>query len=409
MIGGLWLFPFLATKSFAGTHGRPWRDAEATAQAIYDAVLLKGTGWLVLALGLAGLLILLSRRSWKSWYVAVVPIALFAFGNSTLLEAVGLSPSEGLLGNVSFPRLSIPLKPFFFVAAGTTVAVALRGVAGWRPRRLAPRSMHALVVACVAVTVAPVIPPLYKTVRSRHMTRKLTPVEERKHAEDFDAFVAWAKDLPRDGVWRWLFYDIRSHKYVDLSIDLDALVYTHGSMPCAIYKYKIGATDDGNLEASNIRYIMSEKPLKRRSFKPIKQIGALHVYEFTKWTPDPFKVIDGAGDVELISYAHEEIVLRAAEGAHGVLRLNVSHFPRWKATVDGQPLEIGTHTIRKRKRSGYMTVPLRPGTYRFSFERSALDYFSSAAGLLFLAGALFLLLFRPAQRLFLRLRRRLST
>ena len=68
----------------------------------------------------------------------------------------------------------------------------------------------------------------------------------------------------------------------------------------------------------------------------------------------------------MIKFEEEEIVLRAAEGANGKLSLNVSFFDRWQDTLDGKkipitPLQIGTN------KTGFMTVPLKAGTYRFRF------------------------------------------
>jgi hypothetical protein len=73
-------------------------------------------------------------------------------------------------------------------------------------------------------------------------------------------------------------------------------------------------------------------------------------------------------------FSEEEIVLKAAPGSSGRLRLNVSHFSRWSAYRDGVRVPIGiVHLEAEPETTGFMTVPLRPGRYRFAFERSALD------------------------------------
>ena len=66
----------------------------------------------------------------------------------------------------------------------------------------------------------------------------------------------------------------------------------------------------------------------------------------------------GAGEIELAEFRDEEITLRAASGAHGGLRLNVSYFPKWHATRDGVPVPITPATDPEVERSAFMEVPL---------------------------------------------------
>ena len=78
--------------------------------------------------------------------------------------------------------------------------------------------------------------------------------------------------------------------------------------------------------------------------------------------------------MQLERFGDEEIVLRAAPGAHGKLRLNVSYFSRWRAYRDGKRVPITLTYLREApEETGFITVPLAPGHYRFVFERTLGD------------------------------------
>lgn len=149
------------------------------------------------------------------------------------------------------------------------------------------------------------------------------------------------------------------------------------------------------MRIANVRYVVA---LEDRASPPglrlLERFGQLRVYEYEHWRPQPFTVIEGAGEVELESYAPEEIVLRAAPGSDGVLQLHVSDFSRWEATVDGQPLPIERSSVKDVRFTGLVTVPLRPGEYRFRFVRHAVEYASSALAILAAFLALWLAAFR---------------
>jgi hypothetical protein len=74
--------------------------------------------------------------------------------------------------------------------------------------------------------------------------------------------------------------------------------------------------------------------------------------------------IAGGGDVEFVSYASKEIVLRTRAEFASVLLLNDRFDPQWSVTVDGKPASL--------LRCNYIMrgVQLDPGphTVRFSFQ-----------------------------------------
>jgi hypothetical protein len=73
-----------------------------------------------------------------------------------------------------------------------------------------------------------------------------------------------------------------------------------------------------------------------------------------------------------VRFEDETIVFRVADGAQGKLRLNVSYFPRWSASRNGQPIAIGV--LSAGQGTGFMTVDLTPGTYEFRYSRGAAEW-----------------------------------
>ena len=96
--------------------------------------------------------------------------------------------------------------------------------------------------------------------------------------------------------------------------------------------------------------------------------------------------------MRLVKFSDEDIMLRAAPGAHGKLRLNVSYFSRWHAYRDGQPLPITVSFLPEAPNdTGFISVPLSAGRYRFVFERTLTDRLAMPIGAVGIACCLLLL------------------
>jgi hypothetical protein len=111
----------------------------------------------------------------------------------------------------------------------------------------------------------------------------------------------------------------------------------------------------------------------------------LWLYQYREWNPAPFE-INGAGPVEVKQFGDEDIVLQAQPGAHGLLRLNVTHYPKWHATRDGLPVPITLVSLPGLEHSAFMQVELSPGLYHFHFRRDMTDYAGTILCLLGTAG-----------------------
>jgi hypothetical protein len=149
-----------------------------------------------------------------------------------------------------------------------------------------------------------------------------------------------------------------------------------------------------------VRFVLSGAPLDRDDLDLVTIFPPkLNVYEFTQWNPDPFVIAEGEGQVELIEFRDEEITLRAQPGSHGLLRLNVSYFPRWRATRDGVAVPISRFEHPEIERSGFMQVPLEPGLYRFRYDTHPADYIGVGLCVVGLTGCGFLAFRRESHQI----------
>lgn len=368
-IAAPYYLPYAALKDQARGFGAPWQSAAGMAEQLYDLSLLKGTWPVLIALGLLGMILLAVQRRFFGTFVAFIAVATLLGASTTFVDVLKLG---AISKTVQFERVSVFLKPYWFVAAGVTLSTLVRYVRTRGIHHDAPKEAmhwHRLAKVFVFVTlIAPFIKPFAARYAADQLKRQLElhPTRERKDA--LAQLAAWAATQPpatADNFYRFSYNQSGKTTWLsDLAIHMPAPYYKVGFECCSTFKHRTNTAAPEALEAANVRYMITQNvKLEPPNFRLHKTFGDLRVYEFTRWKPQPFKVVEGDGVVVAKHFADEEIVLQAQDGAHGQLRLNVAHFPRWQATRNGQPVPIRLTSY------GLMLVDLQPGEYRFVFQR----------------------------------------
>jgi hypothetical protein len=204
-------------------------------------------------------------------------------------------------------------------------------------------------------------------------------------------------------------FDFNDHDLTDLGIDLPFPFYKIWPTPTGHFKYDINASSNEAFRAVNVRFAVARHPIDRPDFTLEKIFDQqLWLYRFRDWSPMPFTV-EGTGDVTLIRFDPEEIRLRADSSASGRLRLNVSYFPKWRATLDNRPIAIRPAGLPGIANSGFIETVLRPGEYRFHFERCLTDYAGTVLCLIGIAGWLLLKNWELVRNLVTRSRERVAS
>jgi hypothetical protein len=259
----------------------------------------------------------------------------------------------------------------------------------------------AALAATVGLLTLPVLVPAVQLFWARHVRKSMVTEADRPLLRDRQALVQWLRhELPKDGFYRVGVFMGHNHELMDLGAEIDRPIYKRGFTPASDFVYQMNEQMPELLQAINLRFAISKVYLPPVDFESLATFGAYTVYRFKRWQPDPFEVIEGRGPVKLERFGNREIVLRAAAGASGKLRLNVSYFSRWHAYRDGKPVPLTITYLREApETTGFMTVKLQPGRYRFAFEPTLADSAAVPLGLfgVLLCGVLALADRRPRE------------
>ncbi|TNE45833.1 MAG: hypothetical protein EP343_25830 [Deltaproteobacteria bacterium] len=429
-LGGLWLFPFFSTQNYAQSYGAPWWDTFRMGKGIYTLDLLQGTWPAILAFGVVGLFVMLFSRRFFPLLFGLLSFTLLLTSSSSFLQGFHLIDFLKSLQNIQFQRFAVLLKPYLFIACAVSVVVLFKHLAkqgknedeqetgdapteqeqpkenleqgaqeveaSWNPW---PVFVRYLLVGFLA---APVLYPLVSHYMERHVKHiyrrnikdDLETDKDDKYRIEKKAFVNWAlQQFPQDrkrGFFRLALYvGKHTHSFFDLGPKLQVPIYKIGFTPSTNFRYKMDKDSSTMLQALNVLYLLSRWQLSSKKYELVKRIGQLYVYRFKGYQPNPFQVLAGQGSVQLKTFSDEDIVLVAGPGSQGQLRLNVSYFPRWSATHNGSPLPLLLTQVNGSKQTGFMTVPLKPGTYHFRFRRGMVEWLSLGVfvlGIAFLFG-----------------------
>jgi hypothetical protein len=399
VVAACWLLPFWSVRGESSVMGIWWDATYEMGKGLVALDAFPGTlGW-VLACGVLALVVVLRTRRFVLLFTAFGALSIPVLFGSTLIDELHLASLSTAITKVQFIRMATMVKPFWFaLAAFLIVAVFARARAllGERTdassseREPSPvrRAALALVVAWVSL---PILVPAAQAFWTRHVAKALVTESDRPLARDRKATLAWAHEhLPKQGFWRLGIMTGHFHDLFDVGTEINEPIFKRGFTPATNFVYRMKDENRAIFEAVNLRYAISKRWLPREDWGLLQRFDGYGLYEFKHYNPQPFRIIEGAGDVKVERFRDEEIVLRAAPGAHGVLRLNVSYFSRWRATRDGVPVPIGVSYLPEAPDdTGFMTVPLAPGRYRFVFERTPGDRAAlpiTLVGLLLCAG-----------------------
>jgi len=380
-IASVWIVPFLSVSEFSEKYGVGWRTLYETGSDLYELHFIDGSWVFATALGVVGLVVLLFSRKTIQTFIGLMTFVLLSASATNILADFNFVELSDSFKFVQWQRISMLLKPFLFIAAGAAIVQVVTlladrfDTASDDERSPVSRWSMAARIFVVLSLVLPLSYGFVDTVRKKQFLRNLTEVQQRPRRAAIEKFVKWAnqewddREVPFYRVAAYVSHD--DHSFVDVGVRIPMPMYKTGFMPAAIYRHKPKAKSVETFEELNVRYVLAPRKLPARSYELVEDLGqSTYVYELKTWKKDPF-VVHGNGEVELVSWADEEIVLRAAEGSSGRLQLNVSYFDRWRAYRDGEALEIATETSSADKYLGFMSVDLAPGTYRFAFERQA--------------------------------------
>ena len=406
-LAGFWLFPYLAFKDYAASNTSVlWKTLFGLSISPYRLDTLDGALAPVVALGALGTLGALATGRRLGPFLVGTLATLFLFaGTKDFVAAFHLYEALDAFRYVHLQRFQIMSKPYFMIGAGWAI-VGVLGLA-WRALRerdgepLEARRGALLLQGFVFGTlIGPLVAYFAYNYALEDVQRQLIEESSRPHRAARERMIDWfqARLADDDRFWRvGIDTGKNEHSLHDLATRLDRPFYKIGFTPAATFRYKMGQGDPALLRALNVRYVITSRPWRSPGFERIERFGPWHVHEDERWSPDPFAV-QGQGAVELERFEPDEIVLQAGPEASGHLELRVSHYPSWRLTRDGEPVEITPVEFETRdedKEVVFMRAPLAPGTYRFTFEAGLVEWGSLMGSLLALLVLLGVPLYGP--------------
>jgi hypothetical protein len=435
LIGALWWLPFLAYSDYSRAYGWQWASLDQIGANIYQGTLfpagatltsreeidsvatsyvpetVDGLAVYVTVLSILALPVLLLSRRLLPLLASALTFLLLIGASSTLHDVLGLPQWWGSYHHMEWARFSMLFKPFMCVGAavgGWAIVIGLKqsgAFVGLRPGGRA-WSGAARVVIAVSLLLVPTMPGIVVFV-NRHVLETVITKSGDPLRADRAALVDWIREAhardPRFFRVAARGKDDDDHSLIDLGTQLPVPMIHIGYTPAVPFRYTLGESDEflaipsdssETFQTLSVRYVISKSPVLRPDYRHLRQFGALALYEFTDWNPNPYVITDGQGDVAVVRFEDERMTFKARPGASGRLRVNVSYFPRWSATRDGQEIPIDVSAAGPG--TGFMTVALSPGVYEFHFARGVPEWLGLVMALFGAAG---LALFVRAGRL----------
>ena len=381
LVASLWMVPFFSARAETNQMGVWWDTTYAMGKGLLELDAMPGTLGYVLAFGLLGVVVALRTRRFLPLLTAFMALSIPAVSNSSFVDELHLPALAEAFSKVQFVRLSTMVKPFWFVLCAYFLIAALthaRGIVladhGQRTG-VEGRARRMTMSGIVALLTLPVLVPAGEAFWAHHVQRSLTTESDRPYLSDRTALERWLlRRLPKgDGFYRVGVSMGHNHDLLDLGTTLGRPMYKRGFTPASNFIYQPNEREPAIYDAVNLRFMISKVPMPADQFELMEAFGIYKVYRYLRWQPKPF-TIWGKGDVRLERFSDEEIALDAKPGASGRLRLHVSYFSRWKAYRDGARVPITvTYLPESADDTGFITVPLAPGKYRFVFERTLGD------------------------------------
>lgn len=401
LVAALWVLPFMSAKDYTFSDLKVWKDLAEMGEALQRGSLYPGMWVFTAVLGFIGGLALIAASSPVHLVVGLLFFGYLFLGSNEFGAFVASLTSADTAGKIEYLRFATLLRPFWAMSAGWVICTVIKAAGGAAPRgQPAPgRVLTTTFLQTLAVLL--IVPPLLfafcygwyaerdELIRDYFLRgpqegrEQLVQWLENKYAETQDFFRVALYEKPH------------YHFYFDLATQLPVPVHNLNFSPVTGFRYQLETYDPEVLEALSVRYVLATEDMEAELLKisgnagpepelrTLVKFGAIYVNEFIRWNPQRFAVVEGSGSVQVAEFNDEKVVLIAAPGASGKLRLGVTYFDRWEASRDGVTVPVYRSRVGTKNESAFITVDLQPGRYEFRFVRR----WPEKAGLIcFLAG-----------------------
>jgi hypothetical protein len=376
LLAAFWILPFSAKGAWMAKYGDLWQSLAAMADGLWKGTLFENVTPPLVWLGVIGGVLAAWRRSSAGIFLAIYAALTLFISSSTAfqeLNLLGLSPS---FGQVQFQRLAIPAKVCLFLLAGYSLQQLFTGnsTASAESARF---NWKRYGLACLLILVAsPFVVPLgrvwgktYGGDLGRPKTRKDIP-----QWHDYQAFLRWSKELRQNEKEFYRMAYVRpynDHFFAAAPVFNQTPAYKVGFTPCTNFIHKPDTADAELYRVLSVKYVVSLGQPGGRDLELVQRFGQIFVHRFKGYQPTRF-TLEGGGEAEVLQFDPERIRLKVKNAASGSrLILHVANYPNWRATQDGERLEIETGSLGKH--NIFISVPARDGTIEFTYGWPAIN------------------------------------
>lgn len=388
---GWWLLSFFESAGSMERSPVLWRTLE---DLTYDLLTgdLFASHWAWLGpLFAVGVVTIAARRKPMGLLILILTFAMLVLASRESISVLELDLVLSAFKNLQFPRYTIELKPMFFAVAGVgAAAAAATGLARSSVRFSLRRRSWFL----VALVLAPGASTLLGGI-GRLATRPvgaLDTLERSRFAEDeADLLLALREEANALGDRRLAVAFFRQKMsggtYPIIPItDAGGTLLLDGHVPAVNFRHRINRHLSG-LRALGITHAIYDRKLPEREEEldaALKTVGKYGPYTLARLAgparSDAVAKDDAATvTVERLGPEDANLVVTDASGPVHVSMLRAHHI-RWKATFDGEPIDIAIDRSARGFAQMGFDVPGN-GTIELRYHRSSLERLGGWAGL----------------------------
>jgi hypothetical protein len=335
----------------------------------------------IFMLGLVGaILVARARRPAGVFFISCT--ALFVILSSNVLVTV--FHFERLIGGIlklEAQRLLLVAKFFLFPLAAHAAVTLGRspGIGAVADVLPAPSRFGRLVGALlIAVLGAPLLRPAVVHIFNTQIAKSFEMATSMPLWHDLQAFFEWSRveRLANKDFYR-IAYALPPHEHLATVAPIfdQTFFYKVGYTPAQQLQSFPMSDEPALFEALSVKYMLTDHPINDPSFALVRTFGKLQVYRFTRYRPQPFTMLSGQSQVEVVRFDPEYIQLRLRGTSPGArLRLNVANYPRWEATLAGRRLPIFPAPVYGMEYPILMEVPAGDGDLVFRYVYRAVDW-----------------------------------
>ncbi len=354
--------PFVARSGHAQDLGWLGDPLPVVSQHLLELRTFENVWFPIHGLALLGAWFAVRARHPGGVFLACSAAVCVFLSSDTLIADLHLERALSTLLKIENDRMLLAAKLFWFPLAGHGLVELFR-----LPVALGPAPTHgrralrwALALGLGAALLLPGGQSFYET----QIKKEFNGERKTEFWDDFQVFLRWSQQLERapGEFYRIAYHMWRGNHLSTLSpVFNQTPMYKVGYTPTQIFD-KFPMTDEHELfEALSVKYVLSSYPLERADLTLERRFGKLWLYRFNSYKPQPFSVI-GAGQAELLEFEPERIRIRLSGTAPDTtLKIHVSSYDRWQATLAGTPLPISTVPVYGVEYPVLMQVPVRDG------------------------------------------------